>query len=213
MLLLVVDMDPNDVKVDESVFPDKWKDIYIYEHLRHFYSKFSSMPSIGIYVTRESVTVMRGHQYLSIAKDLGRGSIRAVVDHTSPKKAVEQFLKRPSVRQLDEEELKAYDDAILRSYSWYVFFFERPLGAEERELFERKIVDYLKQAPLPPQFEGVERLKELNYPYEGQCAEVEVFTPLDSRWYGRFRLVMMDFHTNVVPIISFQGTKFLAFSL
>ncbi len=213
MPLLVVDMDPNDVKVDESVFPNKWKDTFVYEHLRHYCSKFSPLPGISIYVTRKSVTVTDAHQYLSIAKDLGRESITAVVDHTSPKKAVQEFLKRPSVKQLDYQKLRAEEDAAMFSYGLYVFFFERPLNARERQLFEQKIVGYLKEIKLPPRFEGVERIKELNYSYDGQCAEVEAFTSTDERWYGPFRLALMDFHQNVTPIISFQGTKFSAISL
>jgi hypothetical protein len=211
--LLVVEIDPDDVKVDESVFPNKWKDTFIYEHLRYYCSKFSPLPAISIYVTAEGATVTRAHQYLSIAKDLRRKSIRAIVDHNSPKEAVEQLLQKPSVTALDYQKLRAEEDEALFSYGWFVFFFERPLGAEERELFERKIVDYLKQTPLPPRFEAVERIKELNYPYAGHCAEVEAFTSLDPRWYGAFRIVLMDFHKNVTPIVSFQGTRFSSISL
>lgn len=208
MSLLLVEMNPSDVEVDESVFPDEWKDWFVYEHLRYCCSKSQILSVVKIHVTADAVTAMSGQTYLSIARDLGRTSIRAVVDWSSPEEAVKQFLKRPSVTKLDYKAIREEEDKTLYWYGWFIFFFEEGLGEREREIFERDVVGFLKQIKLPPQFEAVERIQELTYPFSGRCAEVKAFRSADERWYAPFRVVLSDFHKNVARIASFQGTKF-----
>jgi hypothetical protein len=210
MHILLVELNPNEISVDESLFPDQQKDSFIYEHLRHYCSKFYPLPTITVRVCAEAVFVIRGHQYLAIARELGQERIRAVVDQSSSKQYVHSFLDKPSVVQLNWEiaRQEGYDTFV--EFVWYVFFFERPLNQEEREIFEEQIVEFFRTIKLPEWAEVPEnRIIDLSYPYSGYCAEFQAYVPIeDERWYSQSKAVVVNFHLKHIPILSFQGRKF-----
>lgn len=210
MNILLVELNPNEVLTDESLFPDKNKDILIYEHLKHYCSKFYPLPTIEIKVYAESVIVVRGHSYLKIAKELRHQSIRAVIDRNSPKPFVDSFLQKSSVVQLDWELIKQEEDNNLVSYVWLVFFFERQLEKEEQKIFEEQIIEFYRQIKLPAWADTPDnRIKDLSYPHFGCCVEFQAYIPVeDERWYAKSRAALVNFHLNHVPLVSFQGYKF-----
>jgi hypothetical protein len=116
MSILIVELDPNQVSIDETLFPDKDKDELIYEHLRHYYSKFELLPTIDVRVYTESVVVTRGHVYLKIAKELGYLRIRAIIDKNSASDCVLQLLQNPSIVQLNWQSLMQEGDDDFFSY-------------------------------------------------------------------------------------------------
>ena len=210
MHILLVELNPDEVSVDESLFPDKQKNSFIYEHLRHYCSKFYHLPTITVKVCAEAVFVVRGHQYLSIARELGHQRIRAIIDKSSPEKDVQKFLQKPSVVQLDWEAARNEGSDTLVEYVWFVFFFEKALNREDRKIFEEQIVEFFKHIKLPDWAEVPEkRITNLSYPYSGRCAEFQAYVPIeDERWYPSSRAVVVDFHLKYVPIASFQGRRF-----
>lgn len=211
MPILLVELNPNEISVDETLFPDQQKDEFIYEHLRHYCSKFYPLPTIEVRVYTKSVFVVRGHLYLAIARDFKHQRIRAVIDKNSSNDCVMQFLQNPSVSQLDwQSVIQQEQDNELVSYIWLVFFFSYPLTQETKKKFEAQIVQFFKQIQLPTWAEVPgNRIKDLNYPYSGYCAEFQAYIPVeDERWYASSRAVLVDFHLECVPILSFQGRKF-----
>ena len=211
MCILLVELNPDDVLVDTFLFLDKNKNEFIYEHLRHFYSKPNSvLPTIEVKVGAETV-VTRGHLYLLLAKELGYKRIRAVIARASPEIFVDNFLKKSSVEKLDWKTIrKEESEAPLAEYAWYIFFFKRALYLEERKAFEEQIVEFFRQIKLPSWAETTgEKIEDLSYPYGGTCAEFQAYVPIrDERWYAPSRAVLINFHLNCVPIVSFQGRKF-----
>lgn len=210
MCILLVELSPDEISVDESLFPDLNKNSFIYEHLRHYCSKFYPLPTIEVKVDAEAIIVVRGHPYLAIAKELRNQRIRAVVDKASSESSVSRFLQRSSIIQLDWETVMHEENNDLVSYVWFVFFFERSLNQEERKAFEKDIVGFYRQIQLPVWAEVPDdRIKNLSYPYSGRCAEFQAYVPIaDERWYASSRAVVVDFHLKCVPIVSFQGRRF-----
>lgn len=210
MPILLVELNTDEVLVDESLFPNKDSDSFVYEHLRHYCSKFYPLPTISVRVYPESVVVTRGHFYLLIAKELGSQRIRAVIDSVSPEDLVAKFLQKPSVIQLDWKAIRQEESNNLYGYNWYVFFFETPLNTNNKNFFEDEVVKFFTKinfsewAEVPDQ-----RIKNLSYPCSGRCAEFQAYIPIaDESWYARARAVATNFHLKCVPIISFQGQKF-----
>jgi hypothetical protein len=207
---VLIELNVDEISVDETIFPNEMKESFIYEHLMYYCSKFYPTPAILIKLCNELTYVVRGHQYLSIAKDLKYSSIRAIIDKSSTEESIKAFLRKPSVIQLDWETARKEEYDTLITFNWYICFFERPLTEREKGIFEEQIVGFLKQLSLPSFAKRVdERIKDLSYPFSGLCAEFQAFVPVaDERWYGHFRSVMIKFHLEYVPIVSFQGWKF-----
>lgn len=212
MCILIVELNPELISIDEDRFPDLEKENFIYEHLKHYYSKYSNLPTINIRVDEESVFVTARHIYLALAKELGYDRIRAVIDKNSPKEAVSNFLKYSSVSKLDWNVVNQEEVYDLVEYVWLVFFFDKPLNPQATFWFEEQVVGFYKQIEISKEYEEFDaRIKDLSYPYLGRCAEFQVYLPIeDERWYAKSKAVLFDFHTKYVPIVSFQGIKFNA---
>ena len=211
-MILLLELNPNDISIDEKLFPSPKKSSFIYEHLRYYCSKFYPLPTIFVRVYENSVIVTDGRMYLAIAKESGHQQIRAIVDRASPDRFVQKLLENPSVTQLDWETVRQEDDDELVScdwFDWLIFFFKRSLNREEKKTFEEQVVRFFKQIPLPELTDvQKERIKNLSYPHSGLSAEFEAYLPwTDERWFATSRAVLLNFHFNCVPIASFQGWK------
>lgn len=210
MPILLVELNIDEVSIDKSLLPNQEETSFIYEHLRHYCSKFYPLPTITVRVCAESVFVVRGYQYLLIARELGHQQIRAVIDKSSPEKYVQRFLGKASVSQLDWQVVRKEENDRLLGYFWYVFFFEKPLNQQKKTIFEDTIVNFFRQIKLPDWAEKPKsRIRNLSYPYSGSCAEFQAYVPIaDERWYCESRAVLIEFHLKCVPIASFQGQIF-----
>jgi hypothetical protein len=211
MDILLVELDPNDISVDEILFPNKQTDEFIYEHLLHYYSRLDQLPTIEVIVCANSIVGTSGHIYLIIAKKLQYQRIRAFINPSSPAFLVSNLLQRASVSRLDWNMLMENKNKVLVGFFWYIFFFEKSLGYKNRVAFEEEIVEFFRKIMLPTWAEVPNnRIKNLNYPYSGQCAEFQAYVPIaDERWYAASRAIIVNFHHKHIPIVSFQGRKFL----
>lgn len=210
MSILLVELDPNEVSVDEALFPNKEKNSFVYEHLRHYCSKIYPLPTITLKLINEIAFVVRGHYYLSIARELGHQQIRAVIDSSSPCEYIQTFLHKNFVTQLNWEVEKRANSNELVGYVWYVLFFAKSLNQEEKDFFEAQVVSFFREIKLPDLPEPPkQKITDLNYPYAGKCAEFQAYLPItDERWYASSRAALIGFHSKSVPIVSFQGRKF-----
>ena len=210
MAIILVEIDPGEILVDRSRFqPDLVEPAVIYEHLLYCCSKFSSLPAISVEIEKDAAFVIRRHWYLSIAKDLKAPRIRAIIENGTDFDAVQKFLRRPSVTQIDWEEEKKRDAESTVEYRWLIFFFERPLTESERHSFDLQIVDFYRSLKMPSWFKiENERIIDLSYPRDGLCAEFQALAPFgDERWYAASRAALEKFHREVAPVISFQGHR------
>jgi hypothetical protein len=209
MPITLVEIEPDKIVVDESRFlDDVMQSSIVYDHLRYYCSKFSPLPSISVQVEKDVAFVVRRHWYLEIAKDLRIPRIRASIENSADA-TVQSFLLQPSVAQIDWREARKAEEEAPIGYSWYVYFFERPLTVEERGIFEGQIVGFFRRLELPSWAElDDERIKNLSYPQEGLCAEFQAFVPSgDERWYGASISAITKFHKECVPLVSFQGHR------
>lgn len=211
MDILLIELSPNNISIDKNLFPDRDEELLIYKHLKHYCSKFYPLPTIEVKVCTESVIVIRGHSYLTIAQDLGHQRIQAIIDKNSSKAAVFNLLQESSVKQLDWKLKVKENDDNLFEYIWLIFFFERILKQEEKKILEEQVIEFYRQIEILTWAEVPEnRIKNLSYPYLGYCVEFQACVPVeDERWYAKSKAVLANFHLNHVPIVSFQGYKFL----
>lgn len=216
MNLVIADIELNKILVDETLFPRQPKGEFVYEHLRHYYSKLDTLPTIEIQILQGSAIVTKNHLYYYIAKDLGRTNIRAFIANDSSTQEVKNFLKYPYVHLLDWKQLCQEEEDEFISYMWFVFFFKAPLNRKNKNIFEREIVDFFKQIEIPATINvpHSERIKDLNYPYFQECAEFQAYLPVPvggEKWVSESISRLINFHENYVPIISFQGECFQHF--
>jgi hypothetical protein len=211
MSILLVELNTDEVSIDEFVFPNRQKDQFIYEHLRHYCSKFYPLPTIEVRICDEIIVVTRGHFYLSIANEFRHQRIRAVIDRNSQENLIENFLKKSSVVQLDWRMTDQENNDELVSYVWLVIFFDRPLSQGDKNNFEEHVLEFFKRIPLPAWAEAPEnRIQNMNYLDSGYCVELQAYIPVeDERWYISSKRVLNEFHLKYVSIASFQGRKFL----
>jgi hypothetical protein len=209
MTILVVALNPSMITVNEYLFPNSYKDSFIYDHLRYYCSKGQSVPTITIKVCSDSVIVTRGHYYLLIAKELGYEKIQAVVDQNLSRD-IESFLNSPYIVQVNWKTLRQNEDQKLLGYVWYVFFFKRNLSQSEQEAFHTLVVNFYEQIEIPGWANEPEtRILDLNYSHLGYSAEFQAYVPFaDERWYAGALAAAVDFHMKYVPIVSCQGRKF-----
>lgn len=210
MPIILVELDPDYVRVDESRFQqDLLEQFVIYEHMLYYCSKLTKLPAISIQIDNGTAFVIRRHWYLSIAKDLRAPRIRAVIEDKTNFAEIQRFLRKTSVTQIDWEEARKAEEDQPVYYGWLVFFFERALTERERRTFEDQVVDFYRSIKLPRWFEhNMERIINLSYTHGGLCAEFQALTPFgDERWYPTSRAVLKKFHDEMVPLISFQGNR------
>jgi hypothetical protein len=210
MTVLLVELSPDLVVVDSTRFPDRDQS-HIFEHLKHYCSLFDPLPAIEVKAESGGPVVMRGHKYLEIARQLGRPTIRALIHRSSDAAAVEALLSRPDVAQLDWRAIDAAEQAIPFPNQWHVFFFERPLGATDRECFHTRIVEFLSAV-------AQERLRErVNVPsvsavlYDDSrnLAQFQAPTPVgDESWFAEYISRVEIFDRDCARIVSYQGTRF-----
>lgn len=100
-------------------------------------------------VESASIVVVRGHSYLTTAKELEFKKIRAVLDEGSTAESVVRLLRKPSVLQLDGKKVKREEVDVLFEYNWYVFSFERSLSNAEEDIFDEQILCFFRRVEFP----------------------------------------------------------------
>ncbi|MEH1863543.1 MAG: hypothetical protein V7K69_00650 [Nostoc sp.] len=211
MLIILAEVSPDDILIDESIFADTQKDLFIYEHLKYFISKLGYLPVVEVRLYGNLVFVTRGHLYALISKELGYKYIRIRILQDSSREDVENFLQKSSVIRLDWETVKQEASRIpLVDYVWYIVFFAHSLSQVERQIFEESIIKFLKEIKLPECVqESNEKIRYLNYPFFGECCEFQAYISIgDERWYGDWTRKLSNFNLKHVPIISVNGRKF-----
>jgi hypothetical protein len=195
--ILLVQIPVAVVSSDESRFPDQ-DSSHILEHLLHYCAKFEPVPVISIVVEAGSAQVTRGHKYLTVARMLGRQTIRALV--TSPRSNVDvkNFIARTDVTILDWETIRAREAEERNPKGWHVYFFERALSAAEKTTFDEIVWGLFSDRTIQVHHDDVQAM-----------AEFEAHTPVtDEGWGSRSLAAFSRFDREQVPIASYQGRRF-----
>jgi hypothetical protein len=216
MTITLVEVDPTAVRTDESRFPDK-DDRLVYEHLRHYCSRFFPLPAIMVTLSGGEPIVTKGHKYLRIARELDHRTIRAVVARDCGVEDVSRFLARRGVRTLDWEAAEDADNAKLCVWAWQVFYFETPLDASIRERFTRDVIDTLTRLQAerlaslqraclidPP----TDIVDSVHFSERGDFVEFRALVVVgDESWYGTYIGAYSAFSQSHARIVSYQGMR------
>src|SRR3954469_5616607 len=76
-----IEVSPADILIDRSAV--ERDDGFEYEHLKRYCSKFTPLPAVTVRLGEGRLIAVRGQKYLSIARELGRDRIRAVLQDTT----------------------------------------------------------------------------------------------------------------------------------
>jgi hypothetical protein len=184
--------------IDEERFPDPHNSI-VSEHLTHVLARSEVLPAITVLVQPDLVVVTRGHKYLVSARELERSDIRAVVDPSSESASVEALRQVPGVIELDWDE-QAHDMGNEESPLWHVLFFGGPIEEAHRRALERAVRHVGSHATHPDSTVQVEMDRSL------RMLAFRLRTPgCDRDWQLALLRVLVAFHQEHVPIVSYQG--------
>jgi hypothetical protein len=175
---------------------------FVYDHLKYCCSLPGPFPwpAIHAYFDGAFFVVTAGHKYVGIARELGVQTLRTIASLSSP---VPESVKEVPRAELEREA----EMAVVRDY--HVYFFDGPLSPTQREEFERTVVTFLATLSSPLLVGADERIDDLAYPRDGECARFRAVLPVaDRSWVSRYRAVATRFSADVRRIVSFQGARF-----
>lgn len=195
LVLIAVDR----VVVDIARFPDSDMG-FVPEHLLHYCAKLEELPAITVRVEGDRAILVRGHEYLAIAKNLGRSRIRAVVDPGSSRHDVERFLRGKDVEVLDWEKMRSEEESTPVISAWHVIYFCDSLSLEQKCVFNELVAAVVEpEAHTCP----------VQHDDSGPLVEFKIATPLDDRrWINDFLHRLSEFNARYVPIASYQGRRY-----
>ncbi len=207
--MLVLECALDALTLDEAVYPDTDQH-YIYDHLKYCCSKSSTLPAVTVSVQRIPAVIIAGHKYFRIARELGRKSIRAIVEGGGRSDNLRTFLRRPDVQIIDNASIaQEVEDAVVTE-GCQVYFFERPLSDLEKAEFEARIVGFYRTLTSPLLAGRERKVSQVSYSFGDRCAEFTATTPVgDESWYGESLRTCIAFSREVAKIASFQGGRFV----
>lgn len=216
MTMIVIDLPPKRVSIDETRFPDR-DTTHIYEHLLHYCSLIPPshpLPAIDIQVERDSLVVMRGHKYLRIAKHLGRSTVRATIhtaDSRNDQEAIAALLAMPDVKQVDWRAILKREGRTLVARDWHVFFFERALRLTEKQAFEAHVVGFFPPLllRLKPNWKKQPVVTHVEYDDTRNLAQFQAWTPVGvETWFNDYLHELGVFDQRYARIVSYQGRRY-----
>lgn len=203
----IADINPNKISLANEENLDISTEGFVYEHLLYYCSKFFPIPSITVKIQQDSIVAISRVIYLQIAKDLNLASVRAVIDKSSDIETVKTLIQRKEITLLDFEEIRNIKNPI--NYSWHVLFFEHPLSQSEKEVFKKLIFEHFNSQNYSEINKNNNAITIFDYSHSDTCVEFCAITAFED--YDRanyFRQKLINFHSEVVKIVSYQGRKF-----
>ena len=192
---------------EDQLFPDR-DDRLIYEHLKHFCSKFFPLPAVDVSLLGKRLVVTRGHKYLRAARELGYPWLRAIYQSRSGDTAGVLDELPAGVRVVPRELLEQESMASVAS-DHHVYFFDRPLGAQEQDRFLTDIAGFFERLETPLIEQSEKRLLGWGFPFGGHCGEFEALIPVgDPSWCAPYLESCRKFSRETRRIVSFQGASF-----
>jgi phosphoribosylformylglycinamidine (FGAM) synthase PurS component len=182
---------------------------FIFEHLKYYCSRIFPLPAISIHIDSGIPVLIRGGEYLAIARELGHSSIQAIVARDVSDADLSELLENPAVEIVDLTKLEAEELANPVIEDWQVFYFERPLSEREKQLFEDKIVAAFEELPSKLLTSCAHpRVTSLAYCDEKARAEFKALVSvLDERWLLDCVARIQEFSATVLPVLSYQGRR------
>jgi hypothetical protein len=198
---------PTSLVHEDPRYPDQ-DNRHIYEHLRHFCSKFFPLPAVSVKLTGGKLIVTEGHKYLRAARELGYPWLRAIYESRfcEPGAILKEL---PSGVKLTSHEVLEREMAAAVVRGYHVYFFDGALTCLEQERFRREIAGFFERLDTLLIASEQERVFACEFPFKKTCAEFEALIPVgDPSWARSYLEVSRGFSQDVKRIISFQGARF-----
>lgn len=205
--LLIADINPKKINFSGKKIESVENQEFIYDHLRHYCSKFFPIPSITVNIQKNSIIAVTKTVYLQIALDLNLPTIRAVIEDSSNKAEIDFLEEKKDITLLDYNKLRESEKFI--DYSWHVFFFENELSSDEESTFRQMVYQHFEFQEYLSETERANTINFFVYSKSNQRIEFSGLTPFENHlWANQFRKKLLDFNSDVVKIISYQGRSF-----
>lgn len=183
--------------LSDSRFPDR-DTITILDHLIRYCATFDPLPSISIVIEQGHAILVRGHKYMQAARALGRETILAEVEGNYSPEQLSDLMANTQATVIDWKALRAAEDRDTMPKGWQVIFFDRPLTAAEKTVFDTTIKSLFSHDEV-----------QVRHDDKGPVAEFEARMPVtDEGFFRRYVNALARFHDEHVRIISLQGARF-----
>lgn len=199
-----------EVSLADLVFPgiiDKSTSGFVYEHLKHYCSKFRPLPAITVSSDGKRLIIAGRHLYALIARDLGDDRIRAILKGTTFEELQEQDVPGLLARvpnEVLERELR--DDV---PNHWHVFFFKSQPDEKIITQIDSRFRSFLNQS-LPAMITNTDNLQILsNFDAIGPYFEIRFPTPVaNSQWAASYHTFIISISRELSAIATYQGRRF-----
>ena len=171
--------------------PNEWGRI-IHDRALHYFRCVAPMfPAVSVRIEGDSITLVRGTDYLDLARDLGMSTIRSVVAESSAD-AIDRAKGDHGLAEVDPTiEL----DALVPDEQWHVFVFDTPITSTELAAFQHTVLTLFGGA-----------VSGLALHDGGGRLEFYAPSPFENReWTGDFIGRCKKFSDTTREIVSYQG--------
>lgn len=199
-----------EVSLADLVLPvsiDKSSGGFVYEHLRHYCSKFRPLPAITVTSDGRHLNVVGRHLYALIAQELGDDRIRAVLAGVTFEELQRQGV--PGLLTLVSDEVlerELRDDV---PYAFHVFFFRSVPNAEIIAQLDERFRSFLAQSL--PEVIGNKSALPISTTFDptGPCFEIRFPTPVtDHAWAASYHAFLVSITRELSTIETYQGRRF-----
>ena len=202
-----IEVSPSEVILDHSEVGRD--DGFVYEHLKRYCSKFTPLPAITVKLSGGKLIAVRGHKYLSIAVELRRERIRAVLQGATFEELRSQGV--PGVISVVPETTLESEQKTAVIAGWHVFFFKSPPSHELADRITARFKDFLNQS-LPNALGSWQQVEiDSHFDFSGPCFEIKFPTPVANQaWANLYRAFISSVSNEALPIATYQGRRFVA---
>ena len=200
-----IEVVPSSIVLDqEEVDRD---DGFVYKHLKRYCTTFTPLPAITLKLIAGKLSIVQGHKYLSIARELGHKQIRAVlIDETFDQLKAQGIpgLLRAIPRSELEEELRT---TVLTG--WHIFFFKYPPSQKVAAEIDARFRRFLRESLPSALGKEMDIQIESHFDFSGPCLEINFPTPVtNEEWARSYRNLALSINAELVPIDTYQGRRF-----
>ncbi|HTI70835.1 MAG TPA: hypothetical protein VMF06_12775 [Candidatus Limnocylindria bacterium] len=199
-----IEVSPSEVLLDPIWSKGDGK--YVYEHLKHYCSTFTPLPAATVKLVDAKLTVVRGFEYVAIARELKHNKIRAVLlDSTFDELKMQEIPGILSIVPLSELEAEMRTSAVT---GWHIFYFKTRPSPEIAAKIETHFKRFLRESLPAALGENPEEPIESRFDFLGPCLEIKFTTPVaNEAWIKSFQSLVSSVSAEIWPIESYQGRR------
>ena len=168
------------------------------------------IPPVHTVLTGGRAQVVGGHEYIQVARILGRERVRTIVRGPLDPQALAAFAAQPGVEEVDFDEVLRREAAEPIINQWHLICFKGSLSQEQREEIRRRIGDYFAghaaRVRLTAPDVGLFTIDHLGFDLARPSVHFTVRVLAEERsWYGDMLAFLRRLDAEVAPVDTHQG--------